>query len=267
MLKRLNPEISLGFVIASLLWIAVLGWQSSYSLPENEKQRCYEEARKPGHKDEECKTFWERTTSDPIAFFTFTLSIVTLALGVISFRQFYYLRRSDETARIAANAADLSARAAIALELPVIRVVPDRFGYGTSQVNDGPRTEYCAISRLIFSNAGRTQATPIEVRCGGFVGDTLPDAPTYITVQSFPVGAFFGAAPYEMHLRDFEINFESGDTDKLMNRQTTLWFFCCIAYLDFMDIRHEQVFCWKRHELFGGGAFFPDPTPAYNRKT
>jgi H+/gluconate symporter-like permease len=122
MLRRLNPELSLGFAIASLFWIAVLGWQSSYSLPENEKQRCYEETKKPGHKDEECKTFWERTTSDPIAFFTFTLSIVTLVLGAISVRQFHYLKRSDETARVTANAALRQANAMIAIESPIFAV-------------------------------------------------------------------------------------------------------------------------------------------------
>jgi hypothetical protein len=115
MLKRPSPEIPLGFLIASLFWIGVVAWQSSYAPTENEKQKCYEDAVRNGHKSDECKSFWERTTSDPVAFFTFTLTAVTLALGAISVRQFHYLKRSDVTARLSAKAAQQAADA-----LPVV---------------------------------------------------------------------------------------------------------------------------------------------------
>jgi hypothetical protein len=173
MLNRINPEISVGFVVASLFWIAVLGWQSSYSLSENEKQRCYDEAKKTGHKDEECKSFWERTTSDPIAFFTFTLSIVTLALGAISVRQFHYLKRSDETARITAEAAKKSADAAVAVESARLFFFPGSHNYweAVGQYADrwpnspqmGP-IQNTVYARFAFKNYGKTPAILKEVR-------------------------------------------------------------------------------------------------------
>jgi hypothetical protein len=81
MRKALNPEIALGFLIATALWIGVLGWQASYAPTDSEKRQCEETARKSGHKTEECKTLWEKTTTDPVAFFTFWLVIFTGVLG------------------------------------------------------------------------------------------------------------------------------------------------------------------------------------------
>jgi hypothetical protein len=86
MRKALNPEIALGFLIATTLWIVVLGWQASYAPTDSEKRQCEETARKSGHKTEECKTIWEKTTTDPVAFFTFVLSISTIGLWIVAWR-------------------------------------------------------------------------------------------------------------------------------------------------------------------------------------
>lgn len=80
MLKR--PEIALGFLVATIFWIGVLGWATSYSPNEEEKKACYQAAEKSGHSYEECKTFWQRTTSDPIATFTLVLAASTIGLWV-----------------------------------------------------------------------------------------------------------------------------------------------------------------------------------------
>jgi hypothetical protein len=80
--RHLNPEIVFGFLIATVFWIGILGWQAAYAPTEVEKQKCYEAAETAGHKSEECKTLWERTTSDPVAFFTLWLVIFTGVLAV-----------------------------------------------------------------------------------------------------------------------------------------------------------------------------------------
>lgn len=78
--RFLNPEFALGFLMATVLAVGVLLWQTAHSHTEIEKQECYEAAKKAGHKTEECKSLWEKTTSDPVALFTFVLSISTIAL-------------------------------------------------------------------------------------------------------------------------------------------------------------------------------------------
>jgi hypothetical protein len=75
-------ELVLGALLATVVWVGVLGWQASYAPTEIEKQECYEAAKKAAHKTEECKSLWEKTTTDPVAFFTFVLSVSTIGLWV-----------------------------------------------------------------------------------------------------------------------------------------------------------------------------------------
>src|SRR5439155_17726172 len=67
---------------ASIFWACVLGWQASYAPTEIEKQACYQAAEKSGHKIEECKTWWERATTDPVAVFTLVLAFSTIGLWI-----------------------------------------------------------------------------------------------------------------------------------------------------------------------------------------
>lgn len=108
MLRRLlrltNPEIALGFLIATVFWIGILGWQTAYAPSEIEKQKCRDAAEKSDAKGEECKTLWERTTSDPVAFFTLWLVIFTGGLTVSTMmlwqageKQYRLLRRTSLT--------------------------------------------------------------------------------------------------------------------------------------------------------------------------
>jgi hypothetical protein len=122
-----NSEIALGFILATVFWIGILGWQAAHAPSETEKRQCQEAAHKADHKSEECKTLWERTTSDPVAFFTFWLVISTIGLGASTVmlwrageKQFRLARRSsaiqsrDMQASIAASnrTASMAARAA-----------------------------------------------------------------------------------------------------------------------------------------------------------
>jgi hypothetical protein len=78
--RWLRAEIVFGFMIASVFWAVVLGWQAAYAPTYAEKQKCYDVAHNAGHKNEECKSLWEKTTSDPVAFFTLVLAVSTIGL-------------------------------------------------------------------------------------------------------------------------------------------------------------------------------------------
>src|SRR5215211_5224762 len=67
----------------------VLGWQASFAPTEQQKNECYEAAKKSGHKTEESKTLWEKTTTDPVAFFTFVLSASTIGLWIATIGLFF----------------------------------------------------------------------------------------------------------------------------------------------------------------------------------
>jgi hypothetical protein len=117
MKRLLNPEIALGFLIGTLLWIGVLGWQASYSPTDSEKHQCEEAASNSVHKAEECKSLWGRTTSDPVAFFTFVLSVSTIGLWIVTWQASASQAR-DMKASIAAaeKSADIAREAMIAGE-------------------------------------------------------------------------------------------------------------------------------------------------------
>jgi hypothetical protein len=100
--RWLRAEIVLGFLIASVFWIGVLGWQAAYAPTDAEKQKCYDDAKRVGYKAEECKSLWERATSDPVAFFTLWLVIFTGGLTVSTVllwrageKQFRHARRAS----------------------------------------------------------------------------------------------------------------------------------------------------------------------------
>jgi hypothetical protein len=104
--KWINPEIALGFLLASMFWACVLGWQAAYAPTERIKNECYEAAQKSGHKTEECKSLWERTTSDPVALFTFVLSVSTIGLWAVTWRSGVRQTRDMEGAIAAAQDAN-----------------------------------------------------------------------------------------------------------------------------------------------------------------
>jgi hypothetical protein len=113
-LRWFRAEIVLGFLIASVLWAGVLGWQAA-SVPSNaEKQKCYEAAEKSGHKTEECKSLWERTTSDPVALFTLVLAISTGGLWLATIGLYRAGERQIEFSRQASAAQSRDMQASIA---------------------------------------------------------------------------------------------------------------------------------------------------------
>jgi hypothetical protein len=116
--RQINPEIALGFVLAALFWIPVIGWQAAYAPTEMEKQKCQAAAHSSGHKAEECKTFWERTTSDPVAFFTLWLVVSTIGLGVSTVLLWYAGEKQLRHGRrsVAIQSKDMRASIALAEE-------------------------------------------------------------------------------------------------------------------------------------------------------
>ena len=101
MLRRspLHPEIGLGFLIATLFWIGILGWATSYAPTASEKEACYQAAAKSGRTTEECKSFWEKTTSDPVAMFTLVLAVSTIGLWFATVGLYVGDRRQFKLAR------------------------------------------------------------------------------------------------------------------------------------------------------------------------
>ncbi len=104
--KKIVPFVLLGCIV---LFYANEIWRSSKSPRPPEHQARTERAYYESKHDNILSDAWNWTTQDPVSFYTFVLAIFTGAIGAIAIIQIRYLRKADETARIAAGAAKESA--------------------------------------------------------------------------------------------------------------------------------------------------------------
>src|SRR5437868_9660299 len=147
----LRAEIVFGFLIGSVFWVAVLGWQAAYAPTDAEKQKCYDAAQKSGHKSEECKSLWERTTSDPVAFFTLWLVIFTGVLAASTIGLWIVTARA---ARDGERAANIAEAALVKLERAFVS-----FRFSVSALVVDPMLPHVASAwqiSIVWSNSGKT---------------------------------------------------------------------------------------------------------------
>jgi hypothetical protein len=175
--RWLRAEIVLGFVIATVFWAGILGWQAANAPTDVEKQKCYDDAKHVGYKAEECKTIWERTTSDPVAFFTFWLVIFTGGLTASTVllwrageRQLRLLRRTaliqsrdmQESTRAAQAAARSAAESAYSERA---WMTTDGFepALGTTIIFDGVTYPEGIGIAPRWKNTGRSPAVRVDI--------------------------------------------------------------------------------------------------------
>jgi hypothetical protein len=204
-----------------------------------------------------------------VALFTAVLSIFTGLLWWSTNKLWKAGERQIGAALKAATAADLSARAAIGIELPIIRIVPDELGSGSRRDGDEMIVSY-SVHGVTFVNLGRTKAFPIEIKSGMTCGSKLPDTPNYTEVDTFLPNIFFEADPEITPRKTFfecSVIIHDGDADRVYKGEIGLWFYCCLTYDDFMQTRRTVAFCWQWTRPGIKQAWRPDGTPAYNQKT
>jgi len=105
-------RVQLALLLALLLGIfglAAFAVRSSQQAHHPSYGERTEEADKGDRGKEDRKSFWEKTTDDPVAAFTAALVLFTAVLAGVSMIQVRFLIRADETSRIAAIAAKRSA--------------------------------------------------------------------------------------------------------------------------------------------------------------
>ena len=98
--QRKAVVVALPLLIVGIL---VFGTQSLRApVPAEQYQQCLNEAQKDRSKNTECKTdetIWQRTISDPIAYYTFWITVFTAALAGIGLIQGYLLNQQIRLAR------------------------------------------------------------------------------------------------------------------------------------------------------------------------
>jgi hypothetical protein len=188
---------------------------------------------------------WDRTWEDPVAFYTFVLSIFTALLAIISATQIAFLIRADRTARITAEAADLNARAVVAAELPIL--APSGMSLkdpgGAIVVGYLPQK---SIFNINFRNSGRTAAELIGQSIEWVVASVLQDLPGYKSSFPFTPGTFVDPGKYlPTAIHNFVIELRRDEVEDISQETRFLWIYGYISFKDFLGYSHEQRWCAK----------------------
>jgi hypothetical protein len=210
---------------------------------------------------------WDWLMNEAAGFFTFLLVVVAVfQLGLFVW-QLSLIRQSLAPAQAAANAALLSARAAIGIQLPIIRVTPDKLGFGDTVIG-GVKNEDCSVHSVTIYNVGATKAFPKEIIYGFTFGDKLPEKPSYQFSDKFSTNAILPPGPDNEITRKLwgGLKLEPGQRAQIL-KGNCLWFYCAVLYDDFMDEPRSREFCWRWSSSGMGLEWRIDDAPAYNRKT
>jgi hypothetical protein len=110
--------ILMGIAVGVTLMLAAIFASSPYARDSHDGHATENQTQTNTEHNDAPETLWQKTIAEPVAFYTFVLSIFTAVLATVAIAQIRYLARSDETARIAADAAksanDINVRSVIA---------------------------------------------------------------------------------------------------------------------------------------------------------
>jgi hypothetical protein len=157
-------------------------------------------------------------------------------IGAISVRQFHYLKRSDATARIAAEAARDSADALISAERAHLFVVIEGNTIGSiaakyggwdqseQMFNDDVESPGVGYS---FKNIGKTHAIIKKLSNQIIVGAEFPQPATYTIRETMPDNLVIAPdAPSATLTCLMEETFNVGGAVNFQKRKVAFWFMC-----------------------------------------
>lgn len=185
---------------------------------------------------------------------TFTGGLVTIGAGQCFL--FYWTLKATQ---IAADAANLSAQAAIGLQLPRLIVGMALFQpgqpYGANKpysvrIENGLLPEWTQVA-IRFNNVGRTNALVTEQCYEYFVGARLPKLPQYKLILPAPAGEIIqtdGSWQLEVTNRFIQLSTEQRYAIETPEFSHHLWVYGLLRFTDFMGNPHESRFCerWTR---------------------
>lgn len=209
----------------------------------------------------------------------------TMLVGLIQLALFYWqlrlMRATVKDAGVAATAAALSAKAAVGIELPILRFVPielastgaligDNEPYGAT-VSDRAPERFTALGGFKVTNNGRTPAFCTTFSLGWQVAERLTGEPVYL--RTVRLNHAIVIQPNQEQYLDVHQGVELSITDveATERNEAWLWVYGCICYRDFMDEARESRFCWRYADRNHEGPFYffasdGEPPPAFTRR-
>jgi hypothetical protein len=278
-----TPELFLGCFLTVAVFAAGMLFVPAFSQREQSNQQqqsanATNHEAAPNSTDERLAnyTWWLAVLTGVLAASTVGLWIGSWRSGVKQSRD---MIASINVADRAAKAAELNAKAAINVELPVVALDTMRL-YRTAGVtgnvvgHPGELTE----PRITFKNHGRTAAELIALCVEWAVENKLPEIPIYKTSFPYVPGTFLvpdGAFPAA--LNNYVIRLKPDEITATEEESKHLWVFGYLDYRDFIGNPHQMRFCakWQPYgptradgtRLALGFVYDSETPPEYSRKT
>jgi hypothetical protein len=176
----------------------------------------------------------------------FFLVIFTGGLVVVGAAQCYLIFRTLKATEVAANAANLSAQAAIGVELPKLMV--SSIGFQEVEVPDRPIAHKVIVT---VTNYGRTPAFVSRETAEMRFTPTLPPAPDYRnSLDLMPCRVVSNLATYDI-IACLPDQSTIIDYQCFKNSNKKIWIYGCIMYRDFLDRPHNLDFCARLYFPIG----------------
>lgn len=261
-LKIRAPELVIGVLLTVAIFAIGMMFESSRNQPASTQANPKTEQI---HATNQPESFsWNWLTRDGVVFFTFILCSIAAVQAGLFLWQLKLMRDGMDDARKVAKATEQNTRAAIALQLPFLRIDP----VGLSHHIQNGAIESCRVHFIDIMNQGATRAFPIEILYGYSVGTDLPNTPFYQFSDKFPLNIVIEpsapAATRKFLTSDYLL--EHGQWADIC-KGNFIWFYCDLIYEDFMGETRHRSYCWRWAYIGNGVAWREDQTPAYNRKS
>jgi hypothetical protein len=194
---------------------------------------------------------WNRTWDDPVAFYTFVLSIFTALVAIISATQIVFLIRTDKLTRISVRAAQKSADALPAIERSYIFLRIENYHIQPKTiVSQGRASPPKSLSvRYTLINHGKTPAIVREIKVGikCSTDDLSPQA--WRELEAIRIPADVLASGEALKEGGLWVSDNEPFTDafgvQLLKGTAFIYFFGHIAYQDVFGNERETQFCWR----------------------
>jgi len=185
-----------------------------------------------------------------IAAFTYTLWRATSGLFKMAEKQSTDMAKSLAIAQKSADAAERQSKAAIAVELPILRIIDlklaefDRAGTAIEGNDPVPGGNLHGLYKILFcyKNVGRTIATVEKVVVDYKVTQFLPEQPQYQDAKL--VWLPFDIEPQASSWFPWPDTLDLSQEERLSinTRTAVLWIYGFVRYTDFMGDAHESRF-------------------------
>jgi hypothetical protein len=280
-LVLLSVAALLGFFLGgSFVWSIDYPYRQQYvANPAHEPDTGAEDDQPAKTLRERLSIIWDRTWEEPVAFYTFVLSIFTALLAAVSGFQIWFLIRTDKITRLTADAASLNAKAAINAQLPIIALklgrlwISDEHGQFYGDVNPRNLLPEYVCPHIVVQNMGSLPAEIVRGCVNLLATTALSPEPVYRNAYSYPPGIML-AFDREVVVEPTNNPFSIAADQRLAISQDRekCWVYGFLDYKDFMGEAHTYRFClnWRPH---GGpndtGGFFLDENapPKYTERT